>query len=343
MNTSIKKSNTGRSQTPNNIRKLIIEKVVNCGESQTNVAIDLHMNRTTVNAIVKKYRQAQCYERSTVRGHPITKITPEISSRIEQLVQFDNGMTLARIKENLFDEFNIHMSLATISGHLHTLKITLKRRGVIIERVNDPTRLEMRKNFATQFLTNADLNDDKNVFVDESGFNLHMRRNYGRSLRGHRVSVVVPTIRGRNITLLSAINGSGVIHFKILSGSCNGEIFAEFLRELDEKLVHTLNINTATIFMDNASPHRSLKAASTMRTLISKTQYISPYSYMLNPIEFCFSKVKSIVRGNLGTMSCDLIPIINVAISQVVKEDCEGWYRLIRRNCALAMNKHKFQ
>jgi len=340
MNNSTKK--TRKSQAPNSIRNLLIDKIINCGESQTKVAGDLHMKRTTVNAIAKKYRLTQCSEKSIVRGHPITKITPEIGSRIERLVELDNGITLARIKENVIAEFNVNISLATISGYLHTLKVTLKRRGLIIERVNDETRLELRKDFATQFLTSADFNDSKNVFVDESGFNLHMRRNYGRCLKGSRVSVVVPTIRGRNVTLLSAINGKGVVHFKILLGNCNGDVFAEFLKELDEKLVVNLNIDDATIFMDNASPHRSLLVKSRMSTLTSKTQYISPYSYMLNPIEFCFSKIKCIVRANLGSMFTDLNPMINFAISQICEEDCEGWYRLIRRKCALAMNKHKF-
>jgi len=146
VNNSTKKSNTGRNQAPNNIGNLVIEKVVNCGKSRTNVAADLRMNKTTVNAILKKYRQTQCFERSTVFGHSITKITPGISLRIEQLGEFDKDITLARIKENLFPEFNIHIPLATISSHLYTSKLTIKRRGLIIERVNDPTRLEMRKN-----------------------------------------------------------------------------------------------------------------------------------------------------------------------------------------------------
>jgi hypothetical protein len=72
--------------------------------------------------------------------------------------------------------------------------------------------------------------------VDECGFNLHLRRNYGRNVSGSRVSLVVPTIRGRNVTLLSAINGNGIFYFKIFEGCCTGSIFSTFLQELDRIL-----------------------------------------------------------------------------------------------------------
>jgi transposase len=71
------------------------------------------------------------------------------------------------------------------------------------------------------------------------------------------------------------------------------------LDELDVILVEQMSIRNATIFMDNASPHRSLVAGSVMNTLINQTRFMSPYSYMLNQIDNSFSKIKTIVREKL--------------------------------------------
>jgi hypothetical protein len=41
-----------------------------------------------------------------------------------------------------------------------------------------------------------------------------MKRNYDGSLRRTRVNLIVLTIRGRNLTLINAINGCGIVYFK---------------------------------------------------------------------------------------------------------------------------------
>ena len=153
---------------------------------------------------------------------------------IERKIEFDPTITLKELKLGLRTDIGTDLSIESIRKIILRLKITLKRTGLVLNRVNDPERICLRKEFATEFLTLAPIDDRRNVFVDESGFNLHMRRNYGRNYVGRRVAVRVPTVRGRNITLLSAMNSTGVIHYKIFVGSCTSEIFAAFIIELDE-------------------------------------------------------------------------------------------------------------
>jgi hypothetical protein len=108
--------------------------------------------------------------------------------------------------------------------------------------VNYTIRIEQRRVFATEFLINTATDDSRNVFVEECGFKLLLRRHYGRSVRGTWVSVTVPTIRGQNITLLSAINSHGVVHYKVFGGGCSGRVFGEFLSDLDAILVEIMCI-----------------------------------------------------------------------------------------------------
>lgn len=49
------------------------------------------------------------------------------------------------------------------------------------------------------------------VFIDEAGFNMHLRRNFGRSKKGIPAKIIVPSIRGISITILGAICEIGII------------------------------------------------------------------------------------------------------------------------------------
>jgi transposase len=248
------------------------------------------------------------------------------------------------MKETISNELGVHLSLETIRKGIISLGITLKRNGLILDRVNDPTRILLRKEYATNFLTSAPIDDMKNVFIDESGFNLHMRRNYGRSLAGARSSSTVPTIRGRNVTLLSTMNAGGVIHYKIFVGSCTSAIFSEFVLQVDEIMQNELNVYDGFIYMDNAKAHTAANSRNAMNTMVNGFIFLSPYSYMLNPIEFSYSKIKACVRNLLhNTEGMELPQLIAMGIASVSETDASGWYRLIRRNCALAMQEFVFK
>ncbi|CEP09902.1 hypothetical protein [Parasitella parasitica] len=49
------------------------------------------------------------------------------------------------------------------------------------------------------------------VFVDEAGFNMHLRGNFGRSIKGTPAKQVVPSNRGVSIFIIGAICELGVI------------------------------------------------------------------------------------------------------------------------------------
>ena len=55
----------------------------------------------------------------------------------------------------------------------------------------------------------------KCVFIDESGFNFHIQRNFGRSLKGTPARATVPTRRGVTVSILGAISEAGVIDISL--------------------------------------------------------------------------------------------------------------------------------
>ena len=55
------------------------------------------------------------------------------------------------------------------------------------------------------------------VFIDEAGFNMHIRRNFSRSKRGMPAKAVIPANRGITVSIIDAICEKGVIDLHFVS------------------------------------------------------------------------------------------------------------------------------
>ncbi|UYV80697.1 hypothetical protein LAZ67_19001430 [Cordylochernes scorpioides] len=81
----------------------------------------------------------------------------------------------------------------------------------------------------------------------------------------------------------------------------------------------------------NARPHTSAERLAFVSLLRSSVKFLSPYSYMQNPIEFSFIKIKTLVRSLLPQHDITLGEVITDAISRITSGDCEGWLDHIRK------------
>lgn len=222
------------------------------------------------------------------------------------------------------------MSITTIHKALNNdLRITLKLARCEIEKLNAVETIQSRKIYATHFIENAPHNRKKCIFIDECGFNLHLRRSFGRAKTNQRVTAVVPTFKGRNVTLIAAMTKrGGVVHTNIISNStCNSEKFCIFLKELIDLLDEAGDMQQSWLILDNASIHKTAMVRSIMARTPYKLQYLSPYSPMLNPIEQVFSKVKNTVRGILANknFSGTLTNAIMQGVESVTVADTKGY------------------
>ena len=53
-------------------------------------------------------------------------------------------------------------------------------------------------------------------FIDEIGFNFHLRFNGARSQKGTRANIILPLNLNRNVTLVCAMNSQRIIYYKIV-------------------------------------------------------------------------------------------------------------------------------
>lgn len=79
------------------------------------------------------------------------------------------------------------------------MRITLKDSRKILDRVNSENTSQLRFEYASFFLENAPEDKNKCIFIDESGFNLHLCRSKARYRAGQRAYVTIPAVRGRNV------------------------------------------------------------------------------------------------------------------------------------------------
>lgn len=341
LNNTLSTTVTKYKSISNDIRAILIRKVTVDLQGIADAARELGINESTAASIIYVYNSSSRIEKIHKGGNRKCLLNDEILLLIESHIEKNRATTLKKIQTYLSESGILTVSINTIKRGLQKLKITLKRTYLLLDRVNDPERVELRRIYALDFLTNTTQDNSKIFFVDESSFNLHLKRKMGRSRVGERVYLTVPVVRGRNITLISAINGAGVVYYELISGGVDSERFKSFLSNLDRIISGELNIDGGVIIMDNARPHTSTATSDHIASLNSQVKFLSPYSYMLNPIEFSFSKIKSVVR-QLDLTSENAHEMIVRGIESITTEDCEGWYRFMRRNAALAVDNHLF-
>jgi hypothetical protein len=90
-------------------------------------------------------------------------------------------------------------------------------------------------------------------FLDETGFNLHTSTNYGYSLNNTKAYAVVRANRGTNQSLMCAIDINGVVGYKKISGSFNGEKFKTLIET--KLLPYFMNHRGSILVMENCRFH----------------------------------------------------------------------------------------
>ncbi|KAF7685104.1 hypothetical protein CDIK_4146 [Cucumispora dikerogammari] len=317
----------------NTKRRDIIRMVMEQGYSAKSVADILDLSASSVRNVIAVFKNQQRCDRKPKGGQRNFKVTEHIANRIEDLISENPRITLKAIKGKLMEQENVILSTSTIDNILKKLKITLKKTHRELDRVNNEQTINVRKEFCLWY-NEHNLGGNNMLFIDESSFNLHISRSQGRSYMGTRVNTQAPTVRGRSVTLISCISETGLLFSKVISNSTvTGNLFSLFFEELCTHLRDVLKLENVWLLLDNAKIHRRSSIAEICGRYGFSFNFLSPYSYMLNPIENCFSKIKCIVRGRLAeNTNMNLQDIIYDACNLITLEDCQGFYRYVNRN-----------
>jgi transposase len=196
------------------------------------------------------------------------------------------------IVEFLAEVFDIDVSRGTVCNALTRIKFTRKRLRIEAAQRNQELRTAWQD-------TLQYYDADQLVFIDETGSDERTGdRSYGWAELGQRATVTRWFGRRDRISALPAYTIDGYIAAKTFSGTCNGEIFRDFIIDDLLPLCNPYPHPRSVIVMDNASVHYTFRAeieeACTETGVILK--FLPPYSPDFNPIEESFSVLKAFIR-----------------------------------------------
>ena len=162
----------------------------------------------------------------------------------------------------------------------------------------------------------------KSLFIDEMGSNLGLTRLDGRAAPGQRVHEAVPGDRGGNISTIGAIGLDGIRTGLSVPGAIDGETMLFFVEEL---LVPTLTRGDMVV-MDNNPIHKLDEIEDALEAVGAWVLFLPTYSPDLNPIELCWSKVKSRLRALKPRTLPDLLDSLGHAFSSISRHDIRHWF-----------------
>jgi transposase len=166
--------------------------------------------------------------------------------------------------------------------------------------------------------------------LDECGFNLGAVPFYARASKNKRAVVKRPGKRGSNHTLtlcVQNIKKQAVISYKLIKGGAKTKDFHEFLSNIK---------NTTHLLLDNAKIHhatdscKKLKLSTIAELAIEKNiklKYLAPYAPKLNPVEKCFSVIKSYYRKQRPRTEEKLRKVIDEAIENLQQHDLTKYFK----------------
>ena len=151
-------------------------------------------------------------------------------------------------------------------------------------------RDEARRSEFLKELENIDLED--RVYLDESGINRYIFRNFGRAVRGEKVIGEISGQRFIRESFISALLQGKLLSPMCFQGTCNTELFNTWLEKM---LIPNLRPGQVLI-LDNASFHRSKTSKKLIEGVGCRALFLPPYSPDLNPIEKCWANLKVKIR-----------------------------------------------
>jgi transposase len=159
-------------------------------------------------------------------------------------------------------------------------------------------------------------------FLDERGLNLGMTRLFGRAEPGGRVSETPPDYSGPHSTVIAAMRLKGLSAPWILEGAMETAAFEAYV---ESELAKTLRRGDL-VLLDNLAAHKSEQARLMIEARGAPLVFLSPYSPDFNPIERCWSKVKTALRAAKARTFDELLEALADALRSVSPADVEAWF-----------------
>lgn len=286
--------------------------------TQQEIADEFAASRSFVEKLLQRWR-ATGSAAALPHGGGQQRLLAAHEQKLRELVAAQPDATLAELREKIESATNLSVSVATMCRALQRLDLGRKKSHQPAEQQRPEVKKE-REEFRVRA---ADWLAGKLKFLDETGTLLNLTRRYGRAVPGQRVVEYIPSDYGSNYTLIGVLGLHGLQAPWVLEGALNGDIFKLYLEPV---LGPTLRPGDILI-MDNLSSHKVEGVDDLVTARGARLEYLSPYSPDYNPIERCWSKIKTYLRRAKARSYDALVQAIKEALATITASDAREWFK----------------
>ena len=243
-------------------------------------------------------------------------------------IEANSQITLDNLATLVQEKFQIQISVSSIHRALEKMDVTWKNIFPVPVNWNTPEIIRARSDYISKL--EITFRGRKRIFLDESGFNLHIKKSRERSLRG-RFAILTVLPKGKNISLLAALSEEGIVFSKtrINIGEQKGTTGEDFRSFITDLVAHIPR--SSLLILDNAKIHHATLLDTTW-TMLKKTfdidvLYLPPYSPFLNPIEYAFNFLKNEIKSSSFSNRSELLTLINQKIPSIDEEKAQAFFR----------------
>ena len=266
------------------------------------------------------------------------KTTPEMAQLVKDHLTQTRTATLSSAQQFMRGR-GVDLGTSSIWRLAHMASISFKRTAFKPELVLTERIIEAR--FVYAMMVN-EIADDELLFLDETGFNLHIGVTRSWSEVGQTPVVVVPANKGQNVSALVCISTRGVVSIDIKDGAYDSVEFVAFLTELAWQNQGLLR-GDVTLVMDNARIHHAVDVTQFLNENRIRHIFLPPYSPELNPIELLFGAVKAEYRKDGPAQTrVEMKRRVRETFRKVGGADLSEYYGHTRGFVEKAMNREPF-
>ena len=126
--------------------------------------------------------------------------------------------------------------------------------------------------------------------------------------------------------MLGALACEGVVACMSVAAATSTAVFQAFITQVLTPALR--NRPDAIVIMDNLAAHKAKAVRDALEAAKVEYRYLPPYSPDLNPIEPCWSKLKTRLRAKAARTVDALEAELGPALAAVTAQDAQGWFRL---------------
>lgn len=141
------------------------------------------------------------------------------------------------------------------------------------------------------------------VYLDETGFQTSVERQYGWSFPGERIQDYRCGQKRKMCNLIGGYMNNKLVASYLFQESCNATLFNNWLSDYLLPLLFPGTI----IVLDNARFHKTIKTEELVKKSGCRLLFLPPYSPHLNPIEKLWGNMKIFRRNHADIALTDLI------------------------------------